>query len=190
MTSIIKRKFNFIAIVLLCFIIVAISVSCLLSFRYASDNVCFFETHNIDTYLKGGTHFEKTASLVLPSEELLLKNRIASYEFLHFSDKILRLEVIYNKDDFDSALKAVEEQYEKNDESVCEKFYFDNKLYHCFVFYNNSNDSANAYAMSYAVDMNENKISYMLYESFDLQVMNAVNALSIYYNTNSIVTVS
>ena len=149
-----------------------------------------FTTTDFNLYLENGTYFEETASLVLPSKDTLDKAKIVFYEYEYnhsiFFDgnKLLRLVVTYDQEEFDSAQSTLETRYKEGKDR--EKFYFDSNLYFCYTFYNNSDSSVNAYAMAYSVDSNEKKISYLLYESFEMQVMSAEYALSIYFGENRI----
>lgn len=153
-----------------------------------------FTTTDFDSYLKNGTHLEDAAIAVLPSKEDLDTKEIVFYEYKYdysvilSGDSMLRLVVIYNEDDFNTAWQALDKQYLMKDEYWRERFYFDGDLYHCYTFYGEAPNVA--YAMSYSINPEEKKISYMLYESFDITVMSAQSALSLAYGEDRITPAS
>ena len=174
----------------LCFLII-VSI-CVVSCQ-DSDNIV---SYDFDMYLKNGTYFEETASMVMPSKDSLNNAEIVFYEFQHYSDKILRLIVNYQENDFSLAQKKLNEQHNELKSPLYvkiplyEKFYFEDRLYCCYIFYNYHNDNLKSYAIAYSISADEKSISYILYESFDLQFMNASDALSLYYGENKIFPVS
>ena len=172
---------------------------CALCFSACTSLVCSgraksFTTTDFDSYLKNGTHLEDEAIAVLPSKEDLDTKEIVFYEYEYDSgfllpgDSMLRLVVIYDADDFNTAWQTLEKQYLMQEEGLRERFYFDGDLYHCYTFYGEAPNVA--YAMSYSINPEEKKISYMLFESFDITVMSAQSALSLAYGEDRIIPAS
>ena len=139
-----------------------------------------FTTTDYNLYLSNGTHFEQTASLIMPSKTVLDRAELVryQYEYNHGSvlgDNItLYLSVIYSDEDFTNMKNALEEQ---NAEFSRETFYYEDNLFYGYIFYNNVPDNANAYAMAYSIDLDTRKITYILHESFDCQVMSVEDVL-------------
>ena len=100
----------------------------------------------------------------------------------------LILAVIYDADDFNTAWQTLDKQYLMQEEGWRERFYFDGDLYYCYTFYGEAPNVA--YAMSYSINTEVKKISYMLYESFDITVMDAQSALSLAYGEDRITPAS
>lgn len=153
-----------------------------------------FTTTDFDSYLKNGTHLEDAAIAVLPSKEDLDTKEIVLYEyeydygFILPGNSMLRLVVIYDADEFNTAQQTLDKQYLMQDEAWRERFYIDGDLYHCYTFYSEAPNVA--YAMSYSINVEEKKISYILYESFDITVMSAQSALSLVYGEDRITPIS
>jgi hypothetical protein len=170
----------------------AVLVICFAIFIYQKTKS--FTTTDFDFYLRNGTYFEESASLILPSKDALENAQILTYEYdyqygvFFGGEKMLRLSAVYSEEDFFEAQNAIEEKYLQVEGLDLEKVCLNEELYHCYVFYNNSSNSVNAYAMAYNIDAEERKISYILYESFDVQIMSASSALSLYYSNNKIST--
>ena len=169
-------KFVFTSFILIVSLIIASMIAMVFYDRSQS-----FITTDYNLYLSNGTYFEQTASLVMPSKTLLDRSELVryQYEYNHSSllgDNItLHLSVIFSDDDFNDMVNALAEQ---NAESLRETFYYDGNLYYGYKFYNNAPDNVNAYAMAYSIDSDTKKITYVLHESFDCQVMSAKDALS------------
>ena len=107
-----------------------------------------FTTTDFDSYLKNGTYLEDTAIAVLPSKEDLDTKEIVFYEYEYdysvilSGNSMLRLVVIYDADDFNTAWQTLEKQYLMQDEGWRERFYFDGDLYHCYIFYGEAHREA------------------------------------------------
>ena len=184
-----KRILNIVLCVFLFVLAVVIgSFSIIVCYEKAKS----FITTDYNLYLENGTYFEQTASLVMPSKNVLDSAKIVHYQYEYNygviceGNKMLRLIAIYPEDDFHTMKDALEEQYLMQDECYRETFLLDDEVYYCYIFYNNSPTSVNAYAMAYSIDINEKRISYILYGSFDIQVMSAKSALSSYYGEGRI----
>ena len=169
-------KFAFVAFIV---IVLLIITSCLTVVFY--DRSQSFTTTDYNLYLSNGTYFEQTASLVMPSKTVLDRSELVRYQYEYnhgaiFGDDItLHLSVIYSDNDFDNMINALEGQ---NSQSLREMFYYEDDLYYGYIFYNNAPDSVHAYAMAYSIDSDSRKITYVLHENFNCQVMSAEAALS------------
>ena len=177
-------KFTFITLLVAIHIIVSLLFTVILSAIIYNKSQSFTST-DYNLYLSNGTYFEETASLVLPSKNALDKAEIVKYQydyspqtFIFTSHITLHLSVIYSENDFNDMKNAIEEQYLKQDECHQEKFYHNGNLYYGYIFYNNSPNNVNAYALAYTIDTDTNKITYVLNESYECQVMSAEDALS------------
>ncbi len=168
----VARRGICIAAGVLCFLAVLVAV-----FFMFCDNQDYFVSRDFRSYLKNGTEFENTATNILPSNAELEETDILFYEFYHKDNRVLRLDVAYSQSDFNSAKEEISAHLAAQNSYCREDFYFDGQLYHGYVFYNNTTD-VHAYAMAYSFDLDSHRISYMLYESFDLQIMTIADALA------------
>jgi len=194
--SVFIRVLKTVLCIFLCLLILVISACAALACYARAKS---FTTTDFNSYLKNGTHLEDAAIAVLPPKEDLDTKKIAFYEYEYNygvilpgvilpGDSMLRLVVIYDADDFNTAWQTLDKQYLMQDEGWRERFYFDGDLYHCYTFYGKAPNVA--YAMSYSINTEEKKISYMLYESFDITVMSAQSALSLAYGEDRITPAS
>ena len=185
--SVFTRVLKIVLRIFLCLLILVIGACATLVYLERTKS---FTTTDFDAYLKNGTYLEDAAIAVLPSKEDLDTKEIVFYEYEYdysvilSGNSMLRLVVIYDADDFNTAWQTLEKQYLMQDEYWRERFYFDGDLYHCYTFYGEAPNAA--YAMSYSINPEEKKISYMLYESFDMTVMSAQSALSLAYGKDRI----
>ena len=189
--SVFTRVLKTVLCIFLCLLILIIGAcAALVCYERAKS----FTTTDFDSYLKNGTPLENAAIAVLPSKEELDTKKIVFYEYEYdysvilSGNSMLRLAVIYDADDFNTAWQTLDKQYLMQDEGWRERFYFDGALYYCYTFYGEAPDVA--YAMSYSINTEEKKISYMLYESFDITVMDAQSALSSAYGEDRITPAS
>ena len=189
--SVFTRVLKIVLCIFLCLLILVIGAcAALVCYERAKS----FTTTDFDSYLKNGTYLEDAAIAVLPSKEDLDTKEIVFYEyeydygFILPGNSMLRLVVIYDADDFNTAWQTLEKQYLMQGEYWRDRFYFDGDLYYCYTFYGEAPNVA--YAMSYSINTEEKKISYMLYESFDITVMDAQSALSSAYGEDRITPAS
>ena len=172
--------------IVLCVVLGALALAAVaLASLACYERVNSFTATDLTAYLQNGTTLEAAAASVLPTKQDLDAQEVAFYEYdydhgiLLPGDSMLRLSVVYETDAFDSARQALDERYLGLDDAWRESFCFDGALYHCYVFYGEASNVA--YAMAYSVDEEQRKISYLLYESFDLTVMSAHSALLLAY---------
>ena len=172
-------KFAFISLILIISLIIGSVLAVVFYDRSQS-----FTTTDYNLYLSNGTYFEQTASLIMPPKNVLDRSEQIRYQYEYnhgsiFGNEItLHLSTIYSDDDFCDMKNVLEEQYLAQAESMRETFYHDGVLYYGYIFYNNSPNNINAYAMAYSIDTDTRKITYVLHESFECQVMSAESALS------------
>lgn len=168
---------------ILCLLLV-ILLLCLSVFVY--QKIKSFKTDDFDLYLKKGTELEATAARVLPSENELENTQIILYEYDYQYEillggyKMLRLVVVYNDQEaFLEAKETIEDGYLKENGSYPESFSLNGSLYYSYIVYDDSHSSP--YVGAYSIDATERKISYLLYECFDVQVMSAESAIGFYF---------
>ena len=152
-------------------------------------------SYDFDTYLSYNTSFEKNYKLVMPSKDEL-KNATVLYYVYYDSGttmvqpyRMIQMTVQYSQNQFIKAQEKLEQIITQYDSSCeIENFYFNNMPYKGFNFYNydaRDDEFENTYndgycAFAYHVSTESNTISYIAFESGDLQYMNMESALSLF----------
>ena len=149
--------------------------------------VCLYKRilHRLPIWWKKASYHEEEVKPIVRAMESYCLN---DYDVILSGNSMLRLVVIYDADDFNTAWQTLDKQYLMQDEGWRERFCFDGDLYYCYTFYGEAPNVA--YAMSYSINVEEKKISYILYESFDITVMSAQSALSLAYGEDRITPAS
>lgn len=152
-------------------------------------------SYDFDTYLSFNTSFEKNIKLVMPSKDELKDATVLCYVYYDSNttkiqpDRMIQMTVQYSKDQFAKENQELEQVTTKYDLSCeIENFYYNSNLYKGFVFYNYDarddefedtyNDGYCAFAYHVCTDLNT--ISYIVFESDDLEYMNMESALSLF----------
>ncbi len=152
-------------------------------------------SYDFDTYLSYNTSFEKNYKLVMPSKDEL-KNATVLYYVYYDSgttmvqpDRMIQMTVQYSEDQFVNERQELEQITTEYDSSCeIENFYLNSMLYKGFNFYNydaRDDEFEDTYndgycAFAYHVCTDSNTISYIAFESDDLQYMNMELALSLF----------
>ena len=152
-------------------------------------------SYDFDTYLYYNTSFEKNYKLVMPSKDEL-KNATVLYYVYYDSGttmvqpyRMIQMTVQYSQNQFIKAQEKLEQIITQYDSSCeIENFYFNSMPYKGFNFYNydaRDDEFENTYndgycAFAYHVSTESNTISYIAFESGDLQYMNMESALSLF----------
>ena len=152
-------------------------------------------SYDFDTYLSCNTSFEKNYKLVMPSKDKLNDATVLYYVYYDSKntvtqpDRMIQMTVKYSDELFVSEKQGLEEKIIEPDASFeTEEFYFNGSLYQGSLFYNveaNNDEFEDTYndgyfAFAYNVCTTSNTISYLVFESEDLQYMDMQSALTLF----------
>lgn len=149
-------------------------------------NGCSSKEHinyDLSTYLGSDTDFEKNVATILPSKEELKNSKVVYY--LYYDNggtdessekKMINLTVEYSEECF---VKAANDLAESSllhaSESMSRRFYYNGVLYDGFIF------NKNGYcAVAYHACSSTNTISFIAFDSWDLQFMDVESALGLF----------
>ena len=152
-------------------------------------------SYDFDTYLSYNNSFEKNIMLVMPSKEELKDSTVLDYVYYDSGEtvfepyRMIQMTVQYSQDKFviaDERLEQITTQYDSSFE--IENFYINSLLYTGFIFYNydaRDDEFENTYndgycAFAYHISTDSDTISYIAFESGDLQYMNMELALLLF----------
>ena len=164
--------------------VVAVSMILLISFTCSgcNKNKNIILTSDANTYLKENSSFNEKVKNILPSQEELKNAKILFYMLYDnrkedaFSENLLRMTVEYSVDDFVKARKKMEELSEKyNSPSMSSSFYYDGVLYDGFMIFNDG-----YCAIAYSACSDTQTLSYIAFNSYNLQFMNVQSALELF----------
>ena len=152
-------------------------------------------SYDFDTYLSYNNSFEKNFKLVMPSKDELKDSIVLDYVYYDLGAtvfepyRMIQMTVQYSQNQFIKAQEKLEQIITQYDSSCeIENFYFNSMPYKGFNFYNydaRDDEFENTYndgycAFAYHVSAESNTISYIAFESGDLQYMNMKSALSLF----------
>ena len=152
-------------------------------------------SYDFDTYLSYNNSFEKNFKLVMPSKDELNGSTILDYVYYDSGatafepDRMIQMTVQYSQDQFVIAKEKLEQIITQYDSSCeIENFYINSLLYEGFNFYNydaRDDEFKDTYndgycAFAYHISKESNTISYIAFESGNLQYMNMESALSLF----------
>lgn len=140
-------------------------------------------TSDVNTYLKGSSSFNENIKNILPSQEELANAKIVFYMLYNnnekeetFSENMIRMSVKYSAEDFEKTRKKMEQLSEKHKSSTMSScFYYDGVLYNGFIFINDG-----YCAVAYNACSDTQTLSYIAFDSFNLQFMNVQSALELF----------
>lgn len=171
-----KKHFKCIFVFLLILLISFICCGC-------NKNKNIILTSDVNTYLKGSSSFNENVKNILPSQEDLKNAKIVFYMLYNnnekeeaFSESMIRMTVKYSADDFEKARKKMEQLSEKHKSSTMSScFYYDGVLYNGFILVNDG-----YCAIAYNACSDTQTLSYIAFDSYDLQFMNVQSALELF----------
>ena len=154
-------------------------------------------SYDFDTYLSYNNSFEKNFKLVMPSKNELKGSIILDYVYYDSGatvfepDRMIQMTVQYSQDQFVKEKEKLEQIITQYDSSCeIENFSFNSMSYKDkgFNFYNydaRDDEFEDTYndgycAFAYHISTDSNTISYVAFESGDLQYMNMESALSLF----------
>lgn len=148
-----------------------------------------FSTSDANTYLKEKSEFNENIKNYLPSYEELKDAKIVFYTSYNnyekeeaLSKSMICMTVEYGAEDFKKARKKMEQLSEEFESStMSSSFYCDGVLYNGFIIINNDYFVNNGYcAIAYSVCSDAQTLSYIAFDSYDLQFMNVQSALELF----------
>lgn len=142
-------------------------------------------SYDINTYLSNNSNFEKNISNFMPTKDDLKKSNIEYYCYYDngknnetSEKKMIQLTLKYTDEHFGDIEKKLEDNISHNyDETTSRNFYYNDILYQGFIFYNNG-----YCAVAYGIITDSKTISYIAFDSWDLQFMDIESAFELFIN--------
>ena len=140
-------------------------------------------SYDFTTYLSGDSEFEKNVALVMPSKEELENSKVVYYVYYDnceksdtFGKKMIQLTVEYSDEDFSNAVQKMKNRFDLYDNGIMNsQFFYNGVLYDSFSF--RENDYC---AIAYNTCSDSNTISYIAFDSLDLEFMDVASALKLF----------
>ena len=165
-----KKIFLYIMVLILVFVISGCSQKKVISY-------------DIDTYLSSNSNFEKNISKFMPTKDDLNKFRVSYYYYYDngensetSEEKMIQLTLEYTDENFGVITQNLEKIVSQNyDETTSRNFYYNDTLYQGFIFYDNG-----YCAVAYGIIPNSKMVSYIAFDSWNLQFMDIESAFELF----------